>query len=568
LAVISSDGAPGSRKTVTLRGSASDQVLVLLDGVPLNEASNATADLAQISLTEVQRIEVYPQAPSSLGANAIGGVINIITLKPGFNKVRLEAGFSQYGERQASATFGRAVGGWDILSVIEHRESSGEYRYQIVPDDGLDLFTRNLGSAFTRKNADYRRDFITVKLNPDSIFSFGFRKTMLFRHNPDYLPEPILEHESTTEDDRQELFLTVSEDSSWFRPEMHVSIENYKQVTATDYGESFPLLYDKSELTGEAYNAKLSWHRTVSHWQNVHFGAGVRFERLWSGDLTGGYAERLHEYGYFQLSGDPFKEMDFPFRTGLFTGVRADLYRDEQAFVHPRLGLEIGGGSRIYWALHGEFAGAYRLPSFNSLFWQEDLQAEGWNEELSIRLGCSFAELGIAYFNREVRDLIYWRLDFDNHWKPLNIYEAWIYGTEYTLRGNTGDGPFRTELSLSHRWMRALNTSGEPNTDGKMLTYRPENSSTFALRQYVRSLSFDLSARWMDRRYTTEANTKSLSPYKVWDGGVSWEIKLKSSKSILILNARVNNIFDENYRIIAGAPVVLREYWFSVSFEH
>ncbi len=577
LATITSDGAPGSRKTVSLRGSGSDQVLVLLDGIPLNDAADGTADLSQISLAEVQKIEVYPQAPAALGVNSIGGVINIVTLKPGIEKYRLAAGFSEFGEKQVSVLIGPEVAGWDILSFVEHRESNGKYKYRVVTDDGLDLFTRNIGTTFTRMNADYRRDYFSFKVKPPGILGLGYRRTLLFRHNPDYLPEPVIEHESTTEDDRHELSFTVSEGNTWYRPKFHLCMEGYKQKTLTDYGAGYPSLNNVSELSGEAYDAELSWRRKNFQWQDLHFGTGVRLERLWSGDLNGGYAERLHEFGYLQVQGNPFQDLRLPLRIGIITGVRADLYSEQKAFVYPRIGLEIGGGNETYWNVRGEMAGAYRLPSFNALFWQEDLQAEGnpnlkpersLNEEISAKAGFEYAELGISYFNREVSDLIYWRLDFDNRWKPLNVAEAWLYGAEYSIRGNSGVELFPTEVSVSHQWIRAINHSGESNTDGKILPYRPQNTTTLSVRQYLKSFVVDVSARWVSRRYTNEANTKSLSPYQVWDVALSRDFTVVSSSTIIGINVQVRNLLNENYRIVTGAPVPLREFWVSVSLAH
>lgn len=574
LATLASDGSPGGNRTVSVRGSGSDQVLVLVDGKPLNRSADGTADLSRISLSEVQQIEVYPQAPSSLGAQAIGGVINIITMKPGLNQYHVETGVSGYGEKRGNLSYGQSLRGWPFLAVVEHRESTGRYRYRVAPDDGLDLFTRNLGITYTQTRADYRRDYLSLKLDPPGAWNMSYRASMLFRHNPDYLPEPALEHESATRDDWQEFNLAISQGDSWYKPSMSLDAEGYSQETTTDYGPQYPLLYGHSRLRGEGYQADLAWKTGAGQWQDVRFGTGIRFERLWSIDLQDGYAERVHEFGYLQVQGDPIRGLDWPIHMGLFSGVRADLYRDQDAFVYPRLGVEIGGGDETYWALRAELVGAYRLPSFNALFWQEGLLASGnpnlkpersQNQELSGRIGWKTLELGATYFNRKVWDLIYWRLDFDDRWKPLNLARAWIYGMEYTLKSAVHEGPFSTEMLLSHRWMHSVNLSGEPNTDGNLLPYRPENSTTLSLHQDLFHFSMDLSARWIDCRFTNEANTKSLEPYDVWDIGISGQFKVGDSGTSLEVRAQVLNLFNENYRIVSGAPVPLREWWITVA---
>ncbi|RJP73632.1 MAG: TonB-dependent receptor [Candidatus Zixiibacteriota bacterium] len=575
LAEITSDGSPGGSRTVSLRGSAAGQVLVLLDGRPLNEAGGGAADLSRISPAEVQRVEVYPQAPASLGMQAIGGVINIITLQPGLREARIQAQASQYGERQGAITLGHGWGGWPVLGIFEHRESNGAYRYRVSPDDGIDLYTRSVGQTLTRAMADYRRDHLALKLDPPGPVQVGYRRTLLRRHNPDYLPVSLLEHDAGTDDDRQEFYLEAQGGEGGWRPELRLAAEGYGQQTWTDYGPQYPALNRRRNLRGEVYGAEAAW-RWRQGWRNISLGAGSRWERLWSADLARGYAGRRHEFGYLQVQGDPFAAEGRALRTGLYSGVRADLYSGQQAFVHPRLGLEIVGGREVAWSLRGEAAGAYSLPTFNALFWQEDLQSRGnpdlkpersLNRELAARISWRGWETGLTGFDREVWDLIYWQLDFDHKWKPLNLYRARISGLEASLAGRTGEGPWHAQATVTSRWMRAVNQTGQPNTDGQILPYRPLNTTTLSLRQNLKALDLDLSARWVSRRYTNDANTQWLSPYTVWDAGLTRTFDLDRGRTRVTLRAEVRNLFDRNYRLVEAAPLPLREFWVSAGLE-
>jgi outer membrane receptor protein involved in Fe transport len=577
LATVTSDGSPGGAQTVSIRGSASNQVLVLLDGQPLNDVADGIADLSRISLLEVQQIEVYPEAPASLGAQAIGGAINIVTIDPGLDHYHVQAGLSEFGDMSAAFSIGRDIGGWPAFALLEHRESTGAYRYHVVPDDGLNLYTRDVGSTFTRTNAAYRRDYISLKIDPPGILAMGARHTELHRQNPDYLPLPALEHESTTDDSRRELTLNVAGGSMWYRPEIHLKLEGYQQSSVTDYGTQYPLLYSRADLKGETYNLGFDWHRSVTHWEELHFGGGFDFERLWSTELTGGYAKRSHEYGFLQVQGDPLESLDLPVRAGIFSGVRADLYTGDEAFVHPRLGVELGGGDAVVWSCRGELTGAYRLPSFNSLFWVEDLQSAGnpnlkpersQNRELSGRLEINPLVFTVSYFDRDVWDLIYWRLDFDNRWRPLNISKSKTYGSEVGVALTTGPRAFAREIHLSYRWTRALNYSGETNTDGKLLPYKPEHTGTLVLRQNLSFLEVDLSSHWVSTRYTNEANTKSLVPYNVWNLGLSKQIGIHNPGTTLTLRLEIKNFFNEEYRLVDTAPTSLRQICFSLAADY
>ena len=58
-----------------IRGASSDQVLILLDGKPINNLGSGGFDLSEIPSNNIERIEVLPGGGSTLyGSGAIGGV--------------------------------------------------------------------------------------------------------------------------------------------------------------------------------------------------------------------------------------------------------------------------------------------------------------------------------------------------------------------------------------------------------------------------------------------------------------------------------------------------------------
>ncbi|MEX1313409.1 MAG: TonB-dependent receptor plug domain-containing protein, partial [Desulfotignum sp.] len=83
---VTSTGGMGTSSSVFIRGADSKNTLIMVDGIVLNDPSNAnrSADIADINLDEVERIEVVRGAMSVMyGSNATAGVINIITKKGG-----------------------------------------------------------------------------------------------------------------------------------------------------------------------------------------------------------------------------------------------------------------------------------------------------------------------------------------------------------------------------------------------------------------------------------------------------------------------------------------------------
>ncbi|MFY3385244.1 TonB-dependent receptor plug domain-containing protein [Paracidovorax sp. MALMAid1276] len=65
---------------LSLQGLSADQVLVLIDGLPITASTSSTVDLSQYLLADVERIEVIKGASSAqYGSSAMGGVVNVIT---------------------------------------------------------------------------------------------------------------------------------------------------------------------------------------------------------------------------------------------------------------------------------------------------------------------------------------------------------------------------------------------------------------------------------------------------------------------------------------------------------
>ncbi|MFP5305010.1 MAG: TonB-dependent receptor plug domain-containing protein, partial [Gammaproteobacteria bacterium] len=81
---ITNTGGAGKNTGVFLRGTESDHVLVLIDGVKIGSATAGTAAFEQVPVEQIERIEIVRGPRSSLyGSEALGGVIQIFTRRGG-----------------------------------------------------------------------------------------------------------------------------------------------------------------------------------------------------------------------------------------------------------------------------------------------------------------------------------------------------------------------------------------------------------------------------------------------------------------------------------------------------
>ncbi len=163
--VINGAGSnPGKDKSVFLRGAGSQYILILMDGVPVNDPSGVGGafDLRLLSVDQVARVEILKGSQSTLyGSDAIAGVINIITKKKGdrpiggfgsisygsYNTLKGNAGVAgNSGKVDYNLSYSR----FQTDGISEATDESGTGNFD---KDGFDqnAFQLNLGISPTQK---------------------------------------------------------------------------------------------------------------------------------------------------------------------------------------------------------------------------------------------------------------------------------------------------------------------------------------------------------------------------------------------------------------------------------
>lgn len=142
----------GVQSDVSIRGSLFSQQVVLLNGMRANDPQTAhhTMDIP-IPIEQIERIEVVKGPLSVLyGADASGGVVNIVTKVPTEDEAILRVRGGQHTLREASALYTTVNEHWKSSIVLSHRQADGYRRgteFQVTSLSGVTNTETPLGIA-------------------------------------------------------------------------------------------------------------------------------------------------------------------------------------------------------------------------------------------------------------------------------------------------------------------------------------------------------------------------------------------------------------------------------------
>jgi len=162
---VRSMGGLGSLSTISIRGLGSENVLVILDGIPLNPSGGAV-DMSGIPLDSLERIEIIRGGDSAAsGAGASGGVIRLTSID-----------FDESGESIDSGRF--SFGSFNTLTgSFTHRSSENTFSFEASGSAGDFDFLNDNGTSH-----DVTDDFIDTRVN-NEFSSYNTRYSHLWEVN-------------------------------------------------------------------------------------------------------------------------------------------------------------------------------------------------------------------------------------------------------------------------------------------------------------------------------------------------------------------------------------------------
>lgn len=555
-------GGKGGSKMVSIRGSHANQVLVLVDGVKVNPAQNNLVDLSSVSLDWIDHIEILKSGGSALfGSDAIGGVINIVTRKSasGGQKLILSLGKGSFGSGEVG---GSMFPGWRHFRMnvsYQGRRSNGNFPY-------MDSFGRNA----IRKNNGFWDQNVFFQISTASLLGGqAFVSVQNFRANrgvPGALrqltPKAWLK-------DRRHLF-----QMGWnipFQKRILFEWTGYWQRFDQEFFSPRPWVFSptNSAYRNEAYGVDGRLRIFEGSHQPLLIGGSARVDQMRGDDrirprFSMGKVVRK-TYGLFALWKAKFALPENPFirKISILPGIRRDWPTDFEPTTSPSLGVSMLHQGKVKIALKASWAKTYRPPAFNSLFWVEDVFARGNpnlrpergdNRDVGVKMGLHFWgawEAEVHRFNTHVKNLIQWRRAFDGKYTPVNVAAAHLSGREESLRWEPFAG--KLKIAWNHTHLLAVNRSGQRTTDGKILPFRPENEENLSVDGTWGFLYGNVSYRWVSKRFTRDANTKFLNPYRLWNLEIGTAFNLKSLRFRFGLT--VNNVANSDYQILERYPM-------------
>lgn len=461
----SRNGGPGQTAGLMIRGSSSSSTLVLIDGVRIGSATLGQTDLAAISLGQVERIEIMRGPGSSLyGADAIGGVVNIVTRRgDGAPYLRGNIAGGNHASGEGYAALSGSNAGFDYALSVSGETTNGVSA--VRPGDLWGIYNPD-DDGFSRYGLSLAGGYSWQQGQRIGISYSGSRLRSKF-DSAEFLPPNFLPDASPDFRNRLDTQLTTLQYQGTLSTEWTNLLRASYQTDQLESGANVISTYN---TTRRQFTAQTTWQASAQH------------------QLVGAI-DYLDESVYSSDYQAPSRD-----NTGLVLGytgrfgaqkLQADLRWDHNSAYDNQTTGKLGWGMDIAdgWSVRAVAGTAFRAPTFNDLYYPgygvATLQAERSRSiEAGVNYKAAMTSLAATAYYNKVSDLIGYQAD-PNLCPPGfpfgcagNTARALLQGI--TMQGLQQWGNFQFTLALD--WLNAK----DRDTD-EQLPRRAANQQTFAV---------------------------------------------------------------------------------------
>ncbi|WP_228409776.1 TonB-dependent receptor plug domain-containing protein [Chryseobacterium sp. T16E-39] len=520
-------GANGVQSDVAFRGSSFEQVLILLNGIRMNDSQTGHNSMnIPVSLEDVERIEIVKgPAARRFGQNAYAGVINIITkITPG-KRVKISAEGGDY------ETYG-----FGMNAQLGNEKFSNSLQANSAASQGY------------MYNTDYeiRNVFYQSRLgikNGDLRLQAGFSEKKFGANGFYSSPKATEQYE-----EMQASIISLAHQQTFGKLKLNSNLYWRRGQDMYLFNRQNPGIYRNMHIgnnVGGEVNSSYSWGLGTTG-----VGVELRKELLASNNL--GNRNRFVSQVFFEHH---FSLLDK--KLNITPGISWANYSKEGNFFYP--GLDVGYNFDSNNKIYGNIARVHRVPTFTDLYYKSP--TEQGNPDLLPENAVS-TEIGYQYQNKGLLAKVSGFMRNSNNsidWVKKSLKDPTWYAQNVGKIDTKG-----IEAELDHRVFNWLKYSvGYTYIDTK--SKQPNDAvSRFVLDNLKHQFIAKLETRFL-QYFTNELvyhynDRVNLGSYNLLDEKISFA---KNDFSVYIL---INNITNTKYTETFGVQMPNR--WFHVGFTY
>ena len=539
-------GGRGGTGSLYLRGADPNYTLVLVDGVRVNDPTNARGgsfDFSTFDVDDIERIEVARGPYSAVfGGDALAGVVNIVTrdhlgADPSAS-VDVTAG--AYDVREVAL---RAGGQHWTLGAADSREG------EVVRGNHFE--SRRVSGSFDHDDGRWRAQL-----------SGRYAETERAGFPDDSGGYEFAEYRETEHRDAQESLLSAALTRRLDQGSLQLSLGYFDRDERTDSPGVAPGIRDPFGVPPSIVDAGVS--RFTGSFTGRHYFSDADLELAYGAEYQhedGSSRGELDFGGGFILptsfdltrsSWAPYAEVSLGGQVGLSmqAGVRVDDPDQYSPVTSPRVRVAWGfdGDDLNLLTIAGAWGKGFKLPSMyalgHPLVGNPGLvpeRSESWEVELAYEIAVD-QRVSLTWFDSEYRNAI----DFDPGPPPLLVNRNRVDSQGFELAGALDRGDWRFDASVTQARSRIASTGGE-------LRNRPEwRAGAGALWEPIESLRLSATASYVGSSFDSSIATGDvrLPDYTLVNVAASWQFSREFEAWVAI-----DNLTDQQYQQFVGFEV-------------